>query len=256
MNTRYRILAFILGGVVLLICVIGYAYFRAESNPNALWVIVQSCVSQAQAGHLMPGSCIAVDQHDRVAILRSIEGREQFLLVPTIRVTGIEDAYVLKPAAPNYWALAWTAALRYLPADVSKDRTRIGLAINSEYGRSQNQLHIHISCIKRSTADILRGAQGQIGSTWSAPAIVLGEHTYRAMRISGLTLGVVNPFALAEKIPGASQHMGSHTLVLVGAAWDDARPGFYLLDDVAHQEDDTFDRGHGEALLDEDCSSH
>ena len=256
MNTRYRILAFVLGGVVLLVCVIGYAYLRAESNPNALWVVVQSCVSQAQAGHLMPGSCVAVDKNNRVAILRSIEGREQFLLVPTVRVTGIEDPYVLKPTAPNYWALAWTAALRYLPADVSQDRTRIGLAINSAYGRSQNQLHIHISCITRSTADILRSDQRQIGQTWSAPSIALGEHMYRVMRISGATLGAVNPFTLAAKIPGASGHMGSHTLVLVGVVSEDGQPGFYLLDDVAHQEGDDYDRGHGEALLDEDCSPH
>jgi CDP-diacylglycerol pyrophosphatase len=255
MNVRYRVLVGILIGVVALICVIGYAYLRAVSNPNALWVIVQSCVTQAQSGRLMPGSCVAIDQPDQVAILRSIEGRNQFLLVPTRRVSGIEDPYILEPSAPHYWSLAWAAAERYLPPGVRKDRTRIGLAINSVYGRSQAQLHIHISCIKQNTIDVLETVQRQIGPTWSAPAIELGGHDYRAMRISGKTLGSADPFQLAIKIPGAAGHMGAHTLVLVGASWDNgAHAGFYLLDDVAHTIGDDVDRGHGEALLDENCA--
>lgn len=255
MNTRRKVIIGVLGGVVVLIGVIGYAYLRAESDPNALWVVVQSCVSQAQSGHLMPGSCVAVDQRDHVAILRSIEGREQYLLVPTKRVTGIEDPYVLEPSAPNYWVLAWSAALRYLPTDVRKDRTRIGLAINSVYGRSQNQLHIHISCIKPSATSVLDSMQQRIGSAWTAPIVPLGGHAYRAMRISGETLGAANPFALAAKLPGAAGHMDAHTLVLVGTAWDKGtHPGFYLLDDVAQGTGDDADRGHGEALLDEDCA--
>jgi len=49
--------------------------------------------------------------------------------------------------------------------------------------------------------------------------------------------------------------MGAHTLVLVGASWDHGKQsGYYLLDDVAHDGGDEVDRGHGEALLDEDCS--
>jgi CDP-diacylglycerol pyrophosphatase len=252
---RRRILFVTIISLATLLAAIAYAYWRAQSNPNVLWTVVQSCVAQEQEGHILGGSCVAVDDHDRVAILRSIEGREQFLLVPTNRVTGIEDHSILDPAAPNYWALAWAAAERYLPSDVTKDRTRIGLAINSQYGRSQNQLHIHISCIKPSAARILDKRQPPIGSSWSAPVIVLGGHGYRALRIQGRDLGATNPFRLLAGIPDAAQHMGAHTLVLVGAMWDRGKqPGYYLLDDVAHQGGDDVDRGHGEALLDEDCN--
>ena len=203
----------------------------------------------------MPSVCVAVDPRNQVAILRSIEGREQFLLVPTIRVTGIEDPYLRSQSAPNYWELAWEAAQRYLPESVTKDRKRIGLAINSVYGRSQNQLHIHISCINADAARILDAEQNKIGKGWSAPVIELGSHTYRAIRIPGRNLDGVNPFHLGVQLPEASQRPGVQTLVLIGTTWDSGKsPGFYLLEDFAHETTDDFDKGHGEALLDENCT--
>jgi CDP-diacylglycerol pyrophosphatase len=198
---------------------------------------------------------VSVDSRDEVAILRSIEGRWQYLAIPTIRVTGIEDPQVKDPRLPNYWALAWSAANRYLPSSVTKNPTNVGLAINSVPGRSQNQLHIHISCVTPYLRALLLTDQSKIGTTWSRPLIRIGNQEYRVMRVESRTLEREDPFLLLLKLPGAAQHMGLHTLVVTGARWNNgSRSGFYILDDYAHDTGDGPDYGHGEDLLDEDCS--
>jgi CDP-diacylglycerol pyrophosphatase len=227
---------------------------RTLASPNALWTLVQGCVAQQKQGHVPPGECASVDLDDKVAILRSLEGRYQYLAIPTIRVTGIEDPQLENRYLPNYWALAWSAAYRYLPARVTKDRTNIGLAINSIPGRSQNQLHIHISCIQPYVRDLLLADQSEISTTWSRPFLKVGGREYRAMRVQSPTLAATNPFLLLLRLPGAAQHMGLHTLVVTGASWDTGRTlGFYILDDYAHHTPDGPDDGHGEGLLDENC---
>jgi CDP-diacylglycerol pyrophosphatase len=227
---------------------------RTLASPNGLWTVVQSCVAEQKVGRVPPGECTSVDLKDKVAILRSIEGRWQFLAIPTSRVTGIEDPQVENPQLPNYWVLAWSAANHDLPAAVTRDRSNIGLAINSVPGRSQNQLHIHISCIKPSVRELLIADQSQIGTSWSRPFITIGNQQYRAMRVESPTLAGKNPFLLLLTLPGAAQHMGLHTLVVTGAVWNHGKtPGFYILDDYAHETSDGSDDGHGESLLDEDC---
>lgn len=242
--------------VVVIAAIVGVRYIVSEAeNPSALWTIVQSCVAFQQQGHAPPGPCTYVDLNDEVAVLKSFEGRWQFLAVPTVRVTGIEDPQVLMPRLPNYWALAWIAAQRVLPAAVTANRNDVGLAINSVEGRSQNQLHIHISCVQPSVMHELNAMQNQIGTSWSKP-LPLGEHAYSAMRVEAATLENVDPFFLLLKLKDARQHMGEQTLVVVGATWDGGKKrGFYILDDYTHETSDGPDLGHGEGLLDEDCGA-
>lgn len=82
-------------------------------------------------------------------VLKDRNGPLQYLLMPTAKITGIESPQVLQPDTANFFALAWQA--RHFMADkLGKpiDDAAISLAINSEYGRTQNQLHIHISCLQ------------------------------------------------------------------------------------------------------------
>ncbi len=256
MTLARRRLGWIIALVVALLLVAGIATLvRSLASPNALWTIVQSCVAEQQRGHTPPGECSSVDLQAHVAILRSIEGRWQYLAIPTTRVTGIDDPQVKDPRLPNYWALAWSAANHYLPASVTRNRANIGLAINSVPGRSQNQLHIHISCVRPYVRALLLANESRIGTTWSQPFLKVGNADYRAMRVEGRTLDGHDPFLLVLQVPGASQQMGLHTLVVTGASWNNGNAsGFIILDDHAHETSDGPDDGHGEGLLDEDCS--
>ena len=239
--------------IIVLVGVVA-ALYRAYRNPDELWAIVQSCAGARAQGHSLPVGCVSVDPISEVVILRSFFARWDFLAVPAMRVSGIEDPQLRSPQFPNVWAAAWSAANKYLPPRATKDRAHVGLAINSAVSRSENQLHIHISCVKPKVMTALDNAQGAIGTKWSQPFLHFARQDYRAMRVYGKTLDRANPFLLLMADPRASENMGLHTLVVIGASWDHgAKPGFYLLDGVAHSSSAGDDLAHGEDLLDEGC---
>ena len=230
---------------------------RRAADPNALWEIVHGQCVPGQQMHGDPAPCVEVDLRDGVgrgyAVLKDLRGPTQFLLIPTARITGIESPALLAPDAPNYFAAAWQArtyvderAGRALPRD------DLSLAINSVFARSQDQLHIHIDCIRADVRDTLRQYAGQIGEHWAPLAPPLAGHRYLAIRVSGEQLGQANPFKLlADGVPGARQDMGRHTLVVAGATFD-GQPGFIILDD--HADRAAGDRGGGEWLQDHHCA--
>src|ERR1700753_2028755 len=78
-------------------------------HPNALWeVVADHCVPEQQSqGHTT--SCVSVDLAHRWAVYKDTTGQTQFLLIPTDRVTGVEDPAVLRDDTPNYWEAAWNA---------------------------------------------------------------------------------------------------------------------------------------------------
>jgi CDP-diacylglycerol pyrophosphatase len=58
----------------------------------------------------------------------------------------------------------------------------------------------------------------------------LAGHSYRAIRVFGEELDAVDPGKLvADGVPGAVTAMGAQTLVVVGADFADAKPGFVIL---------------------------
>src|SRR5215831_11615476 len=130
-------------GLVLLAAVSAIAVSRTSvraADPNALWNIVHGRCVPDQTAHNEPAPCVRVELAGGWAVLKDIVGATQFLLIPTARVTGIEDPQILAPGAPNYWLAAWEAR-RFVeqraPAPLAHDD--ILLAINSEGARSQNQ---------------------------------------------------------------------------------------------------------------------
>jgi CDP-diacylglycerol pyrophosphatase len=234
-----------------------YSLTAHSANPNVLWQIVHGqCVPDEQQ-HGDPKPCAEVDLTGGVArgfaILKDINGASQFLLIPTGRVDGIESASLLAPEAVNFFDDAWTArsfaekALgRTMPSDT------LSLAINSEYGRTQNQLHIHIDCIRADVRDILRSERDHIGVHWTLLTRPLAGHYYRALRVMGATLGGTDPFKLlAQGIAGARADMGSYTLVVVGMQFG-GQPGFVILEDKADVA--RGDVGSGEELQDHSCA--
>jgi CDP-diacylglycerol pyrophosphatase len=240
----YRpLLALLVGGVALT---------ARAADPSALWHIVHDrCVPDEQQNQ-HPAPCTEVDFSRGYAVLKDIVGKMQFLLIPTARVGGIEDKAILAPDAPNYWAAAWQAR-RYVDqrAGHPLPRDDFALAINSTSGRSQDQLHIHIDCIRPDVRAALAQHIADIGPQWGAFPSPLAGHRYRAMRLPGAELGSTNPFRLlAAGVPQAE--MGRHTLVLVGATFPPDQPGFILLDDRADLI--AGDRGSGETLEDHDCA--
>jgi CDP-diacylglycerol pyrophosphatase len=237
---------------ILLLVVAGLT--RADAaNPNTLWQIVHDRCVPGQMTKADPAPCARVDLPGGTAVLKDIVGDTQYLLIPTARVTGIEDPAILAPASPNYFAAAWRArdlvdqrVGHVLPRD------DVGLAINSVYGRTQTQLHIHIDCLRPDVIAVLREQGPSLGPNWVRFPVPLAGRSYLARRVMDATLAHTNPFALlASDVLGARTDMAKWTLVVAGITID-GRPGFILLADQADLL--TGDRGSGEALQDHACA--
>jgi CDP-diacylglycerol pyrophosphatase len=243
-------------GVIAALAVVGallpIVFLGAATDPDILWKIVHNrcVVDETRFGHAAP--CAVVDLDAGYAILKDIVGQTQYLLIPTMRITGIESPAVLAPSAPNYFADAWNeTGLVDARLDKTLPRQDLSLAINAITGRTQDQLHIHIDCIRADVRDALAEHAAFVGREWAPFPEPLAGTDYRAIRIDGTTLGP-NPFKLlADGETGARAAMGSHTLVLAGETFAGNVPGFILLDN--HADPAVGDMGNGEALQDHAC---
>jgi CDP-diacylglycerol pyrophosphatase len=244
---------------VVMCCALVLAFGAlAHADPNALWHVVHNMCVPNQEEHGNPAPCRLVDlrggEQQGWVLLKDLVGASQFLLIPTARLSGIESPALLEPAAPNYFAAAWRARA-YVGRALRKTLARddIALAINSVSGRSQNQLHIHIDCVRTDVLAALRQHEAALTDRWAPLGVPLAGHPYLAVRVEGEDLDRTSPFQLlADGMPGARDDMGHHTLVVVGAVFPDGRPGFVILDD--HANATPGDRASGEELQDHGCA--
>ncbi len=256
-----RVVVVVVGAMLGLALASGHAYPTRwierwiDRNPDALWTLVdRQCVKDMRE-HGRPAPCEKVDLADGYVVLKDLFGHSQMLVLPTRRIAGIEAPALLEPGAPNYWQDAWDARKaveRRLGRPVPREA--MGLAVNSAPGRTQNQLHIHVDCLRRGVIAALRMHGAQLGPQWSDFPVALARHRYRAMRLSGENLGRNDPFKLlADANPQARADMGRQTLVVAGLRSPTGAPGFVVLSRQADLR--IGDLGHGEELLDHACKA-
>lgn len=220
----------------------------AHADSDALWHLVRDqCVADEMA-HRDPAPCAAVDLDGGWALLKDLEGPRQYLLIPTAKVAGIESQELIAPDVPNYFAAAWQArSFTEAAAGGALPRDWMSLAVNSAVSRSQDQLHIHIDCLRADVHEQLHRHAADVGPAWAPFPALLAGHTYDAIAVDGDQLAA-NPFRLrADGLADPGIEMGIQTLVVVGAVRD-GRPGFVILADRANGE--TGDFAGGEQLQD------
>ena len=134
----------------------------ALADPDALWRIVHgACVPHEEAGQ-GPKPCERVDlaqgEVEGVAILKDIHGVAQMLAIPTRKIAGVEDPQMLAPDAPPVFADAWQAKplLEARLGAKTLPREAVALTINSRWSRSQQQLHVHVDCVRPDVAEALK----------------------------------------------------------------------------------------------------
>ena len=224
------------------------------ADPSALWNIVNGkCVPHEQAAH-DPSPCAAVDLRLGFAVLKDLRGIAQFLLIPTVRIGGIGDPAILAPDATNYWDAAWKArSFVESRLRVKLPRDTVALAVNSALARTQNQLHIHIDCIRPDVRAVIKANLDKVTAAWTPFPVLLAGHTYQALRINQETLDGIDPFrVLADSNPAVRANMALNTLVLTGATFAGGTRGFVLLADRADLADG--DPASGEQLQDHGCT--
>lgn len=226
----------------------------AAADPNALWQIVNlDCVPAARTPG-KSGICTSVDLPRRFAILRDRVGVAQHLLIPTDRISGVESPLLLAPNAPNYWADAWDAR-RYVEAALQKAHhaplpdDQIGLEINSAMQRSQEQLHIHIDCMRADAAAGLAAHRNDPAHVWFAASI--NGVRYRVMRVPGPAFDF-NPFDIVARDAGSPTMMATQTILVTGAGPSAEQAGWLIVNSSLDTDGGT---GSAEVLLDHQCTS-
>lgn len=231
---------------------------EGSRDRNALWKkVAQVCAPSTASGAHSPSPCIEVPGeggHGGYVILKDQIGRYQYLLIPLDRISGVEDPALRKDRVPNYFARAWDAK-QYVEAALQGPRPRdqLMLAVNSRYGRSQDQLHIHIDCVRTDVHEVLQHLIPALGTQWQKLAQPLPPfgHAYAARWVDGASLSD-DPFkSLATSLPPGDS-MDLHGLAVVGARAPDGHPGFILLSIKASL--DRGNRGSAEELEDHQCA--
>jgi CDP-diacylglycerol pyrophosphatase len=219
-----------------------------------LWSVIQVCITNHQlTGASFP--CLDVNTNQGLAkgfaTLRAPLARTHIIVSPTMRIIGIEAPELQLPDAANYFEDAWEAR-RYVieTAERPLKDADIGLAINSRPGRSQDQLHIHVDCLRRRYAQQVRLHDSAVRSDrWSRLPFAFRGRYYWALLLNSADLEQVNIFRTAATLlqtsPGRMEDMTLVVVPRLGA-------GFYLLAD--QYTPGAMGKGHGEFLLDHACA--
>ena len=201
---------------------------RADLLPRgALWTVVRSCVL-AKASLGTPFPCLEVSPpragEPGFAVIRAPGQTTHIIVTPTDQITGIESPLLLEPKAGGYWRAALAA--RHFVVETSNGRASldvVGLALNSERTRSQDQLHIHAECVRPDVLQAIRGQAGEIGPAWRLLAHPVDRDRLFARTVSAATIAKDNLFALLAELPGLHGDL-SHVTALVVPAGGGGEP--------------------------------
>jgi len=190
---------------------------RQVPRGDILWHFVHDqCVPNQLAGKQPPLPCIRVDMDQGYVIFKDKNGPLQYLHMPTQHVTGLEDPALLKASHTPYFSQAWHAR-DYM--DRLLGRTipvqDYAFTVNSKAGRSQNHLHIHISCVRPALRDRLLSMQAQFDSHWRPVPGGINGHAYQVRTLSLNELEQRGPIALTiASLAQAREDMANISLAL------------------------------------------
>ncbi len=225
---------------------------------TTLWRVEQTCVfNERTTGSPFP--CLEVDLTGGVArgfaVLRAPFRQTHVVTMPTVRISGVEDPRLRAADGPNYFADAW-GARRFVQAELKRPVAAgdLGLAVNSRLTRSQDQLHIHVDCVRASVKRVLEADLPLFPTdAWQAGGYVFHGQSYWVRRVLGTSLDGVNPFALAGEIPALQRDPSTTILAVIGTADPGgAQTGFVLLAGRS-DPDRGDDQSTSEDLLDHSC---
>lgn len=233
MKRRHKILVAGLALFVLLMAAGGTMWLHGR---DTLWRIVsENCVPAAEHG--TPSRCVDVSIGKGAAagdvVFKDKNGPLQYLVIPTARITGIEDAQLLRQEVPLYFADAWRAR-RWMETihGAPIPAEDVAIALNSAWSRSQDQLHLHVSCVRPDLKARLKTLSVAPSDSWTSLPGGWQGHPYLVRSIVGDTLEGIDPIRdVAAHVPGAADAMGHQAIAVVGATLPDGRHGFWLLED-------------------------
>lgn len=149
-----------------------------------------------------PYPCLTVDLSDGIErghVIFRPPLLHDTVFVPTRRITGVEDPFLLSPDAPNYFAQAWRArSIVTTPDGGAPARDRQLVIVNSALVRTQDQLHLHIGCLKPAAHRMMTSvAPGLRVGEWRFVAPFVPHQPFWLLRLGRADLEGADPFRLA-----------------------------------------------------------
>lgn len=191
---------------------------------SSLRAVVEGCVLAQRFALTFP--CLRVGAKGRGAtpyvVLRVPGSRTHLLVMPAEAIPGLEDPRL--QAAP-YGSL-WAEALATRPlvsegAGFAIPDALIGLAVNADRVRSQDQLHIHVECIRPRYLQSIRAQAAGLGRDGATKSLIVAGEYFVARRIGREDVEQGNLFALLASESPASAGLSGLGALLVS---DEASP--------------------------------
>jgi CDP-diacylglycerol pyrophosphatase len=231
--TRGGKIAWVLLAAAGLMAMTAFAPFAVGLDRLALWQVVQGCVADFKLTGA-PFPCLEVNLAGGEArgdvVLRPPLSHDM-ILAPTREIVGIEDPFLQSPDAPNYFDAAWRArSLLNIPGGRRQDRDEVALVVNSAIDRTQDQLHIHVGCLRPSVQHAIAAAAPQVPiGGWRQLGAIVRHRTFWGTRVDGTDLADVDPFrlavgALADKVTDLRKAM-----IMVAGVRVAGEDGFLIL---------------------------
>ncbi len=220
-----------------------------DPAPNTLYSLAQCCKRDLNSN----SSCRYYDPGSRYVVVKdhSDSKPQGYLTIPTDKVTGIEDPQVFTNIdVIDIWENSSFASYDFpaMPAP------HMGLAINSKFARTENQLHIHMSCVRSDVDGMLQANDSRFGLYPQSSMFVTLNlppryYPYEIIKISQLG-GNVNPWQAVLHIPHVDRsNMADQSIAIVGSQRSDQ---FYFLNTYYTGSHGT---GDAEEILDQSCSA-
>lgn len=205
----------------------------ADPSRDVLWAALKTCVlAKRVANRTFP--CLDVDlggtDRPGSAVLRAPGEPTHIVVMPTDTVPGLEASALRGPRGAAYWKAALAA--RPFVADALKGRLAVadvGLAVNSARGRSQDQLHIHLDCLRPSVLAAVKAHGPGVRAAWAPFPVPLAGDRYFAMRVPAAGSEGFNPFAALRTLPGRRPDLRATSFAALATPQGDPEPGFILL---------------------------
>ncbi|MDP4022807.1 CDP-diacylglycerol diphosphatase [Methylobacterium sp. NEAU 140] len=203
-----------------------------DPSRDVLWAALKTCVlAKRLAGKTFP--CLSVDLGDGErpgsAVLRAPGQPTHTVVMPTVTVSGLEAPVLRGPHGTAYWRAALDA--RRFVTEPLKGRLppdAVGLAVNSARGRSQDQLHIHLDCLRPSVRAALERHGRGVRARWAPFPVPLAGDRFLAMRVPAAAVEDFNPFAALTGLPGR-RDLSRTSFAAVPTQPGDPEPGLILL---------------------------
>lgn len=161
-------------------------FFSQAADRDILWDIVHNKCQPSYDKQGTYGSCSLVNENEGYVLMKDRNGKYQYLLMPLNKVSGIEDKQLVSGNVPDYFRMAWDG--RALVTEKTGQRIKendVSLTVNSINARSQDQLHIHISCLAKPVREALdRFKSEKLGDNWSTFPEKLMGYEYSVKKLS------------------------------------------------------------------------